>query len=175
MRAQASPAWQRAITQTARLISTMPLWRLQVLRNQTLDFLYERGGAATDRITLKAGVTANLRRFHGMIVRLAQSEWMHFIQGLPSNAPLLGATSDLGEFLFGAERSALIAMTPALAEAQRGLCLYCTRRVSTGHIDHFVPWSRYPRDLAHNLVLAHVECNKKKRPASRRSPPGALA
>jgi HNH endonuclease len=34
--------------------------------------------------------------------------------------------------------------------------------VSAGHIDHFVPWSRYPRDLAHNLVLAHVECNSKK-------------
>jgi hypothetical protein len=139
----------------------MPLWRLQVLRNQTLDFLYEKS-AANDRITLRAGVAANLRRFHGMIVRLAQSEWMHFIQGLPGNAPLLGATSDLGEFLFGAERSALIAMTPALADAQNGECMYCQRRVGAGHIDHFVPWSRYPRDLAHNLVLAHVECNSKK-------------
>jgi hypothetical protein len=161
MRAQASPAWAAAITQTERLISTMPLWRLQVLRNQTLDFLYEKS-AAKDRITLRAGVAANLRRFHGMIVRLAQSEWMHFIQALPSNAPLLGATSDLGEFLFGAQRTALIAMTPALADAQNGQCLYCLRRVSAGHIDHFVPWSRYPRDLAHNLVLAHVECNGKK-------------
>jgi hypothetical protein len=161
MRAQASPAWQKAITQTARLISTMPLWRLQVLRSQTLDFLYERG-TANDRITLKPGVAANLRRFHGMIVRLAQSEWMHFIQGLPGNAPLLGATSDLGEFLFGAQRAALVAITPALADAQNGQCLYCSGRISAGHIDHFVPWSRYPRDLAHNLVLAHVECNSKK-------------
>jgi hypothetical protein len=161
MRAQASPAWQKAITQTARLIFTMPLWRLQVLRSQTLDFLYERG-TANDRITLKSGVAANLRRFHGMIVRLAQSAWMHFIQALPSNAPLLGATSDLGEFLFGAERAALVAMTPAFADAQDGQCLYCRRRVGAGHIDHFVPWSRYPRDLAHNLVLAHVECNNKK-------------
>jgi hypothetical protein len=25
-----------------------------------------------------------------------------------------------------------------------------------------VPWSRYPRDLAHNLVLAHVKCHSKK-------------
>jgi hypothetical protein len=33
MRAQASPAWQAAITQAARLITTMPLWRLQVLRS----------------------------------------------------------------------------------------------------------------------------------------------
>jgi len=48
-------------------------------------------------------------------------------------------------------------MTPALADAQHGQCLYCLRRVSAGHIDHFVPWSRYPRDLAHNLVLAHVD------------------
>jgi hypothetical protein len=77
---------------TARLISTMPLWRLQALRNQTLDFLYERS-TANDLITLRAGVAANLRRFHGMIVRLAQSEWMHFIQALPSNASLLGATT----------------------------------------------------------------------------------
>jgi 5-methylcytosine-specific restriction endonuclease McrA len=161
MGAQASPAWTKAITQTARLISTMPLWRLQVLRSQTLDFLYERG-TANDRITLKPGVAANLRRFHGMIVRLAQSEWMHFIQALPRNAPLLGATSDLGQFLFGAERAALVAMAPALADAQEGQCLYCGRRVSAGHIDHFIPWSRYPRDLAHNLVLAHVECNAKK-------------
>jgi 5-methylcytosine-specific restriction endonuclease McrA len=161
MRAQASRAWAAAITQTARLISTMPLWRLQVLRNQTLDFLYERS-AARNSITLKAGVAANLRRFHGMIVRLAQFEWMHFIQALPSNAPLLGATSDLGEFLFGAQRIALNAMTPALADAQNGQCMYCQRKVSVGHIDHFVPWSRYPRDLAHNLVLAHVECNSKK-------------
>jgi hypothetical protein len=153
MRARASPTWAAAITQTARLISTMPLWRLQVLRNQTLDFLYERS-AANDRITLRAGVAANLRRFHGMIVRLAQSEWMHFIQGLPSNAPLLGATSDLSEFLFGAERSALKAMTPALADSQNGECLYCERRVSAGHIDHFVPWSRYPRYLAQTLFVS---------------------
>jgi HNH endonuclease len=53
-------------------------------------------------------------------------------------------------------------MTPALADAQDGQCLYCSRRLSAGHIDHFVPWSRYPCDLAHNLVLAHVECNRKK-------------
>jgi 5-methylcytosine-specific restriction endonuclease McrA len=137
------------------------LWRLQTLRNQNLDFLYDR--ETNDRIRLKPGVAANLRRFRSMIVRLAQSEWMHFIQALPSNAPLLGPTSDLGQFLFGAERTALNAMTPVLVDAQHGQCLYCTRPVNAGHIDHFIPWSRYSRDLAHNLVLAHVECNLKKK------------
>jgi hypothetical protein len=53
-------------------------------------------------------------------------------------------------------------MTPGLTDAQRGLCLYCQRRFTTDHIDHFIPWSRYSRNLAHNLVLAHQICNSKK-------------
>ena len=97
-----------------------------------------------------------------MVVRLAQSEWMRFVQALPSNSSLLGATSDLGQFLFGAERTALIRMADPLAEVQQGLCFYCQRRVTAGEVDHFVPWSRYPRDLAHNLVLAHKQCNRQK-------------
>ena len=30
------------------------------------------------------------------------------------------------------------------------------------HVDHFIPWSRYPRDLAQNFVLAHSACNLDK-------------
>lgn len=161
LRAKDSPAWMAAVTETARLVTDMPLWRLQRLRNETLDFLYAPSPIA-GLIRLKVGVAANLRRFHAIIVRLAQSEWMHFIQALPGNSQLLGATSDLGQFLFGADRSALIRMTTPLADAQNGQCLYCGRRVASGEIDHFVPWSRYPRDLAHNLVLAHKECNRQK-------------
>ncbi len=160
-RAMRSPAWHRAVTQTTRLIQTMPLWRLQVLRSEMLEFLYEKS-PHRGRIRLKRGVAANLRRFHGIIVRLAQGEWLRFIQALPANAPLLGPTSDLGQFLFGAERGALLKIAEPLAEAQSGLCLYCQRPVQAGEIDHFVPWSRYPRDLAHNLVLAHARCNRAK-------------
>jgi len=159
--AKDSDAWSSAVTQTARLIETMPLWRLQVLRNEDLTFLYSRG-ATPGAIQLKPGVAASFRRFHGMIVRLAQSEWMRFVQALPSNSSLLGATSDLGQFLFGAERAALIRMAAPLADVQQGLCFYCNRRVNAGEVDHFVPWSRYPRDLAHNLVLAHKQCNRQK-------------
>jgi len=50
----------------------MPLWRLQRLRNEVLDFFYAKSPmAGTSR--LKHGVAANLRRFHAIIVRLAQS------------------------------------------------------------------------------------------------------
>ncbi|MDE2305285.1 MAG: HNH endonuclease [Gammaproteobacteria bacterium] len=160
-RAASSPEWRRAVSETARLIQTMPLWRLQVLRSETLDFLYEKS-PKRGHIRLKDGVAANLRRFHGMIVRLAQAEWLHFIQSLPANAGVLGPISDLGQFLFGAERAALMKVAGPLAEAQSGLCLYCQRAVHAGEVDHFVPWSRYPRDLAHNLVLAHAKCNRDK-------------
>jgi hypothetical protein len=97
-----------------------------------------------------------------MITRMAQSEWLRFIQALPRNASLLGSTSDLGQFLFGAERIALTRMLEPLADIQGGQCLYCQRRVDSGEVDHFIPWSRYPRDLAHNLVLAHKQCNRQK-------------
>ncbi len=159
--ARQSLAWKKAVSETAQLIEKMPLWRLQVLRKETLEFLYSKS-STKGNIRLKSGVAANLRRFHGMIMRLAQSEWLRFIQALPGNALLLGATSDIGQFLFGAERSALIRMVEPLAEVQRGLCLYCQRRAGAGEVDHFVPWSRYPRDLAHNLVLAHKDCNRNK-------------
>jgi 5-methylcytosine-specific restriction endonuclease McrA len=159
--ARASKAWRGAVTRTEQLIVKMPLWRLQVLRNEKLEFLYAKS-PIRGNIRLKPGVSAILRRFHGMIIRLAQSEWLRFIRALPSNEFLLGATSDLGRFLFGAERGAVIRMAESLADIQGGLCFYCRTRVNVGEVDHFVPWSRYPRDLAHNLVLAHQQCNRQK-------------
>jgi hypothetical protein len=105
--ARASTAWRAAVTRTANLVEKMPLWRLQVLRSETLEFLYAKS-PITGNIRLKPGVAANFRRFHGMIIRMAQSEWSRFIQALPGNASLLGATSDLGQFQFGAERTGLV-------------------------------------------------------------------
>jgi len=37
---QAIPAWAAAVTEAVRLVREMPLWRLQRLRNEVLDFLY---------------------------------------------------------------------------------------------------------------------------------------
>ena len=78
VRARQSVDWKKAVTDTAQLIDKMPLWRLQVLRKETLDFLYVKS-PEKGNIRLKGGVAANPRRFHGMILRLAQSEWLHFI------------------------------------------------------------------------------------------------
>ena len=69
----------------------------------------------------------------------------------------------LGTFLFGNERASLEAYRPILMDVQKGDCLYCGKPLPrSSQVDHFVPWSRYPADLGHNFVLAHIACNHAK-------------
>jgi hypothetical protein len=77
------------------------------------------------------------------------------------NGRVLGASTDLDQFLFGAERAPLGKYLPILREVEEGRCLYCERQVGQGmaHSDHFIPWSRYPIDLGHNFVLTHGTYN----------------
>jgi len=160
--ARASADWPVAVKSVARVVRDMPLWRLQRLRSGELEFLYGRE-IHRNCVRLKPGVAANLRRFHGFIVRMAESEWLRFIQSLPANAHVLGPATDLEQFLFGSDRGRLTAMVEPLRDVQRGTCLYCKKTVVAADVDHFIPWSRYPSDLAHNLVLAHPTCNRKKK------------
>ncbi len=63
----------------------------------------------------------------------------------------------------GNEQSGLEAYRPILADVQDGRCLYCGGELTgSTQVDHFVPWSRYPADDGHNLVLAHERCNAAK-------------
>ena len=51
-----------------------------------------------------------------------------------------------------------------LNDFQSGARFYCRRDLKGDifHVNHFIPWSRYPVDLGHNFVLAHACCNSKK-------------
>jgi hypothetical protein len=159
--ARRSKDWRPVVRDAARLVTTMPLWRLQVIGRQSHEFLYSRS-PRRGYIHLKPGVAANLRRFHGLVVRLAQSEWLRFVQ--ETNLSLLGPAVDLGDFLFGANRRGLRRLRDGLKDLQSGRCFYCARAIADGgDVDHFIAWSRYPRDLAHNFVLAHATCNAHKR------------
>ena len=64
----------------------------------------------------------------------------------------------------GSERANLRVVRPVLKEIQRGECFYCRKSLKGAqpHVDHFIPWSRYPVDLGHNFVLSHSTCNGKK-------------
>ncbi len=152
--------WPKLVAKVERVVCKMPLWRLQTVGNEPLEFLYENLGGGS-RITLKPGVAYCLRAFYELVRDLIEGAWVRFVQKVNGNK--LGGVTDLGTFLFGEERASLEAYRPILHEVQKGVCLYCRKRLSgKTQVDHFVPWSRYPADLGHNFVLAHDRCNGAK-------------
>lgn len=160
-KARASTEWAGAMRKTVSLLKEMPLWRLQILRRQQVDFLYIDAG--NNSIRLLPGVMYNLRRFHGLLQQLARSAWIGHLRANPQNIPIIGEASDLEQVLFGTDRTSLANVRPVLREIQSDTCFYCQGALrNTGEVDHFIPWARYPRDLGHNFVLAHKSCNKDK-------------
>lgn len=49
-------------------------------------------------------------------------------------------------------------------------CFYCAQALTEADVDHFIPFSQYPRDLARNFVLAHPTCNRSKSGTLARDP-----
>jgi len=139
------------------------LWRLQRIGAQSLDFLYTNQPIDTrvDAIELLPGVACCLRQFHALITALVHGAWVEFVR--KCNHAALANTGELTEFLFGSERSSLALLRPALVDLQGGRCFYCDGQLrAPAHVDHFVPWSRYPVDLGHNLAVTHDACNNAK-------------
>ena len=161
--AKRSGEWRRTLASIASVIRNMPVRYLQNVAGARVPFLYDyplRNG----RLVLKRGVVFNLRRFHGLVQQLARSAWVQHVRGNPRNAPAIGRLDDLEAFMFGSARADLSGVAPCLREIQSHCCFYCGERLQlSSAVDHFVPWSRYPRDTAHNFVLAHVACNGDKR------------
>lgn len=164
-RLRANPdAWDRVSAEVSRVVRVMPLFKLQRVGSEVHDFLYAhevdgRGAEAT--ITLKPGIAYCFRTFHPLVLDLTRGAWIRFVRKL--NPELLGEQTELGEFLFGAQRNALEAVRLPLMDFQSGSCFYCRKPIrDSPHVDHFIPWSRYPVDLAHNFVVAHNGCNLAK-------------
>lgn len=156
----ASARWSALVAEVDQVVCKMPLWKLQTVGDERLDFLYENLDRG-NRITLKPGVAFCFRAFYELVRDLIEGAWVRFVQKV--NTGKLGSATDLGTFLFGEERASLEAYRPILLDVQKGTCLYCRKPLSgKTQVDHFVPWSRYPADLGHNFVLAHDRCNSAK-------------
>ncbi len=155
-----SDHWSRLVNKVDKVICEMPLWKLQTVGKEHLNFLYDDLNRASP-ITLKPGIAFCFRAFYELVRDLIEGAWVRFVQKL--NGGKLGGVTDLGTFLFGEERASLEAYHPILFKVQKGNCLYCRKPLSgKTQVDHFVPWSRYPVDLGHNFVLAHDKCNNAK-------------
>ena len=154
--------WRRLVRKVARVVREMPLWRLQSIGADQLNFLYEKDGD-DGVIRLLPGIAYCFRKFHALISDLVQGAWVRYVR--QQNLTLIGETADLHEFLFGSERNCLAVVRPVLLDLQHGRCFYCNGGITgvTAHVDHFVAWARYPVDLAHNFVLADSRCNNQKR------------
>jgi hypothetical protein len=154
--------WDRLLTNVARTIEVMPLWKLQTVGHDKLDFLYPNVGKGS-RLRLHGEAVYCLRRFRDLIGDMAETAWVRFVRRLSLNHGLLGGGPDLREFLFGSDRTALGAARDLLLEVEGNRCFYCAG-VIRGEpvVDHFVPWARYPLDLGHNFVLTDSRCNGDK-------------
>jgi 5-methylcytosine-specific restriction endonuclease McrA len=153
--------WRSLTGAVKRVVNEMPLWKLQTVGSERVDFLYENLDTTTKTITLKPGVAFCFRSFYGLMRDLIQGAWVRFVQRL--NAHSLGNITDLGTFLFDQERSSLDAYKSILIDVQERQCFYCHKDLRQGmDVDHFIPWSRYPTDLGNNFVLAHPRCNNAK-------------
>lgn len=153
-------AWNGLVSGIDETVRVMPLWKLQRVGDEVVDFLYDNVGKGT-AITLKPGVAYCLRAYYGLLRDLIQGAWVRYVRKI--NAANLGDVTDLGTFLFGQERSSLDPYRAILCDFQHGKCFYCGRGLDKKNdVDHFIPWSRYPSDLGHNFVLAHTTCNARK-------------
>ena len=153
--------WKQLVSSIVPTLRDQPLWRLQIVGSETLDFLY--GPSEKVAIELRPGVAFCFRQFFTLVQDLVRAAWLRDVRRLNGN--LLGESTDLRDFLFGAERAALMAVKPVLMDLQQGKCFYCAAGLQepSAEVDHFIPWARYPADLLHNLVLADRRCNSEKR------------
>jgi hypothetical protein len=156
-------AWGRLTREVAETIRVMPLWKLQTIGRNRVEFLYDHDPEEGHEILLREGVCYCFRLFYGLVHELVRGAWLRFVRGVSENRLLLGEASDLSDFMFGSSRAALDVYKPVLIEYQGGRCFYCLRPLrDKTDVDHFIPWSRYPVDLGHNFVLAHGSCNTQK-------------
>jgi hypothetical protein len=156
-------AWKRLKQGVAKTIRIMPLWKLQTVGRQKIEFLYANDEKEGHEIVLKEGVCFCFRLFYGLIHELVRGAWLRFVRSINENRLMLGEASDLSDFMFGSSRVPLEVYRPVLIDYQSGKCFYCQKHLDQKmDVDHFIPWSRYPVDFGHNFVLAHKKCNNLK-------------
>lgn len=153
------PQFEKLVSKVASTVSAQPLKYLQNFGGATTQFLYERERGL---VRLLPGVPFYLRRFYPLVQHLARSHWVEHIKRNHRNRPILGDFGDLESFLFETPKKTLDKVSKALLKLDGAKCFYCEERLTSAHVDHFIPFSKYPRDITQNFVLAHARCNISK-------------
>ena len=156
--ANSSADFKKLLSSVTATVKSQPINYIQNLGGKNETFLFENG---SNSLTLMPGVAYCLRRFQPLIQQLCKTHWVDHVRGNKRNIPLLGKDDDLESFLFETPRQALTLISSGLRKLSNK-CFYCQGSLREDDVDHFIPHSMYPRDLAHNFVLAHPSCNRSK-------------
>ena len=161
-RVEKGDGWGGLLSRVEQTVRTMPLWKLQTVGTERLEFLYEnREEENPPEIVLRPGVAYCFRQFYSLVTEMVEGAWTQHVRR--TNNERLGAEAELRHFLFGTSRRDLSRYREILEDIQEGRCFYCAGAMQkSGAVDHFIPWRRYPLDLGHNFVLAHNACNGSK-------------
>jgi hypothetical protein len=153
---------RRTLREVDSVIRRMPLWKLQTIAGERTEFLYPNVEDYDAReITLHPGIAYCFRECYGLVVSLVRDRWETAVRRW--NPGVFEEGADLHDFLFGTPRARLAEVRPVLWDLQEGRCFYTGRPLAGDvHVDHFVPWSLFPTDLAHNFVLASRAANAAK-------------
>jgi 5-methylcytosine-specific restriction endonuclease McrA len=160
LQASALPEYATLVSKVSAVVSAQPLKFLQNFAGSTDAFLYDK--PARGVVTLKPGVSYCLRRFYTLVEQMARTKWVAHIKANRRNHQILGSSDDLADFLFSSSRQSLAIIGSELRKLDGPKCFYCEQGLNEADVDHFVPFSLYSRDLAHNFVLAHPVCNRSK-------------
>ena len=156
--ARSAGCFKSLLTKVTRVVVDKPVFHIQNLGGIRDQFLFE---SDADSITLLPGVAFCLRRFQPLVQQLARSHWIDHIKRNKKNIALIGQDNDLESFLFETSRQSRVIVQTGLRKISNK-CFYCGKSVNEADVDHFIPHSLYPRDLAHNFVLADPACNRSK-------------
>lgn len=156
--------WAKMRKAIAQTIHKNPAKFLQSPENVERTFLYHYDEKNKTGITLNCGIAYCLAHFSHIIFKLCQQYWTEFIRNNKRNQHLFNQDTDLQGFLFNQSRQNLASLLPMLIDIQDCKCFYCAKPLKKDmEVDHFIPWSKYPNDTAHNFVLADRSCNNAKR------------
>lgn len=157
-------AWSKLLNTISKTIYTYPLKHLQNSDTTPNEFLYHYHKIDKETITLLPHVAFCLTRFSIFIEEICQKYWIDNIRLFAGNQNKFGDLPNLDEFLFNMDRNNLAQIKPFFHKIQKGCCFYCNQPISinAGEVDHFIPWSLYQYDTAHNFVLADKTCNTRK-------------
>ncbi|WP_459720304.1 HNH endonuclease [Paraburkholderia sp. 2C] len=161
--AKESPYWFDTIRDISATVKEMPIRHLQNVSGTTISFLYALP-VVGNAVELLPGVSYSLRQFQGFLQQLARTGWTAHVSANRRNTRLIGRSARLERFLFGTSRADLSDVASILRPLQDDRCFFCQGKLyDQAVVDHFIPWSRYPRDTALNFVVAHATCNADKR------------